>query len=376
MNVSAIKQMEQYAREHEEVISLSQGIPSVFSDIHIRTSVQDAIMNNLVDKYSDPQGMLILRQKICETLEQQAMAYAPDEIIVTTGAVEAMVTALLSVTSPTDQVIVLTPTYSAFHRAAETARVKVLSLQLKEGENWTVDIELLRKKLSSRTKAIILCNPNNPTGTIYKKSELREIAELAAEHNVFLIIDEVYSRMLFNDKKWYSPAQDARLKKQVIRIESFSKNYALSGWRIGFLHADRSVIERMLPIHDALVNCAPVISQYAALAAYERGDAVITGHMAEYKEKRRVMGDYLTQLTSRISFTYPVGTYFFFPRIRGVSNTAALSLDILQKVGLAVVPGEEFGPGGEGHIRLCFGREIAAIHVGMERLLSYFRTYA
>lgn len=371
MQLSAIKQMEQYAREYEDVISLSQGIPSLPSDALIRYEVINQLLSNRVDSYSEPAGLLSLREAISEYLEHDGMSYSADEILITTGATEAMSATLLALTKPGEEVIMPAPTYAAFTKAVHIASLSLTEIELREGEGWRLDIDEIEKKVTANTKVIILCNPNNPMGSIYDQSTLVKLANLCVRRNIYLVIDEVYRHMLFNQDTWYSPCQEEQFKQQVIRIGSFSKDFSLTGWRIGYLHSDKQVVKRILPVHDGLVNCAPVISQVAALASLKYAETIIPEHLALYTKQRDIVSSALTQLSETFSFVEPQGSYFFFPKLRQEVDSMAFCMDLLRKERLALVPGTDFGKGGEGHIRICFGRDPNDVIEGMKRLIRY-----
>ena len=366
--------MEEIARSNPDAISLSQGIPFSPSHDRIRSSVIQALLADKVDQYVSPQGLLPLRELIVAKLKEQRMSYQSDEIIITAGAIEAMSAVMLSLCEPGDEIIIPTPVYAAFFRCAEVAKVKVVEVPLAEDNGWELEIEKLQKAITPKTKAILLCNPNNPTGSVYPKIVLQKVAQMATVNKVFLLLDEVYRQMYFLENEIYSPCEELSYRKNVIRIVSFSKDFSLTGWRVGFVHGERSVVEKILPVHDALINCAPVISQYAAIAALLHENEILNSMHALYAENRQIMGEYLSDLKEYLSFYWPDGTYFFFPYIKGMTNSQQFCLDLLQKSDVAAVPGSDFGNGGEGHIRLCFGRKREDIHEGMQRIRRYLQT--
>lgn len=372
MKLNAIKQMENYARYNPQVVSLSQGIPFLRSDEHIRESAIDAIRENKVDRYSDPRGFLELRNSISEALLQEKMDYSEKEIIVTAGAIEGLSSVFLSILNPgRNEVIIPTPTYSAYFRTVKVAKGNAIPFIFDEEKGWTLDPEKLEKKITNQTAAILLCNPNNPTGSVYTRETLLRLCDIAIKHNILIVLDEVYKNMIFDDADFYSPAIDKKFKKNIIRVVSFSKDFSLTGWRVGFLHSDKSIIEKILPVHDTLVNCAPVISQYAALAAIKHQDEILVNNMAIYSRHRDIMSGYLKNLNEFLSFTKPKGSYYMFPKIKNVYDTEKFCMDLLTKANLAVVPGSDFGPGGESHIRICFGRAEEDIITGMKSLSKY-----
>jgi len=372
MQLNAIKQMELYARYHPETISLSQGIPFLPSDDNIRYDAIAAILNNKVDKYEDPQGLFTLRASISQSLKDEYMDYSEEEILVTAGAMEGISVALLSIlTSERSEVIVPTPTYSAYFRAITIARGKAVLLPLEEEKQWELDLSLLQESITSRTAAILLCNPNNPTGSIYTKKVLQEICILAEKYNITLILDEVYKNMIFDNDTFYTPCIEEKFKKQIIRVVSFSKDFSLTGWRVGYLHSSSENIQKIVPVHDALINCVPVISQYVAISALRNQDRILKSNKKTYTKHKKIMKAYLDNLHDFLDYANPMGSYFFFPRFVDEKNSRDFCFNLLEKQKIAVVPGSDFGPGGENHIRLCFGRGEEDIKKGMEGLTNF-----
>ena len=372
MELNAIKYMERAARLNPMIISLGQGIPSSHLDVALQQAAIETIRRGDADAYSDPQGLPRLRQLIADQSVSQDMRYTADEVIITAGAIEALSVVLRSViTTEQKEVIVPTPVYGAYFKLIETARGEVVQVPLDEKNGWTLDTDLLRSRVTKRTAAILLCNPNNPTGTVYDKSTLQEIALIAKAANVALIVDEVYRNMLYEDVRFYSPATDPRFKRTVIRLMSFSKDFAMTGWRVGYIQADKERINKLTAIHDTLVNCAPVISQYVACEAIVQSERILSENALLYDSRRRLMAEYLDSIADHVRYVMPRGGYFFFPESINEQDSHELARQLLAS-NLAVVPGDAFGLGGEGHVRLCFGRSETAIMLGMQRLVQHY----
>jgi len=372
MTLNAIKQMETYARYHQDIVSLSQGIPYQPSDVSLRYAAVEALLHNYVDAYSDPRGILSLRLKISEILLKENMLYTQDEIIITAGATEGLMATLLCCITPEhDEIIIPTPTYSAYFKIAQAAKAKIVYVPLDKQNNWRLDPALLEKNISKKTAAILLCNPNNPTGSLYQKKDLIEICSKAQKYNIQVIIDEAYKNMIFDTQNYFSPCIENKYKKNIVRIFSFSKDFSFTGWRVAFLHSDKKIVEKILPFHDATVNCAPVISQYAAIAALENGERIVEENKVIYTKHRDLMRSYLDNLKMYLTYQMPQGSYYFFPEFRKKIDIEAFCFGLLRNGRVAVVPGNDFGPGGENHFRLCFGRRKEDIIKGMERLTRY-----
>ncbi len=373
MSVSIIKEIEHYAKTHPDVVSLAQGIPSFVSHPIIRESVMRALSENKVDAYSSVAGILTFREAIAYDLALRSMRYDPEgEILVTGGSMEALSATLLTLAKTGDEIIIPTPSYVAYERISGMIGAKAIVTPLQEEQGWKLNIEDVKTKISPKTKVCVICNPNNPTGSVYAKEDLLQLGKLAVKHNFTIVSDEVYEGLYFGNDSFFTLAQNEEFRNHIVRIYSFSKDYALTGWRIGYLHSDRSIVRRILPVHENLINCPPVISQYAALAGLQHQKIIKTEQHAAYKKRREIVGNTLGELKEFLSFTWPEGTYYFFPKIHGLQNSEAFCMDVLKKAKVAIVPGSGFGDGGEGHARFCFGRKEEDVIEGMKRFKEYF----
>jgi hypothetical protein len=226
------------------------------------------------------------------------------------------------------------------------------------------------------TRAILLCNPNNPTGTVFSSAQLVRMLEVAAQRNLLVISDEVYKDFVYTDGGLASPAAQAAYRDRVVRIWSFSKAYAMTGWRIGFLTASRAYVSTILKVHDALVTCAPVVSQHAAIAALQWGDPFIAQFRDEFRARRDRIIERLDQLPQIFDYQRPNASYFVFPRVKDTvplaRDSRRLAHDILEKARVALVPGVAFGPTGESHLRFCYARTPEEIDAACDRLQDYF----
>ena len=364
--------MERFARLDDTIISLGQGIPALETDERIKQRVIEAIVSGQTDSYSDPQGIIELRRQLAVQLQSQNMNYGAHELCITSGAIEALSVALKSVVTPQQStVIVPTPVYSAYFKVIENVGATTIEVPLDEKRDWSLSATEVIAAIDKTTAAILLCNPNNPTGTVYSRRDLDIIAAAAKERGITIIVDEVYRNMVY-DGEFYSLATNEEFKETVIRVMSFSKDFSLTGWRIGYLQAAASRMSKLVAIHDTLVNCAPVVSQYAALGALEIYDEVVASNYHHYKKQRDRMSSKLAELDDYLEYTMPAGAYFFFPHLRSGELSNGAALDILNSVGLVTVPGVSFGKGGEHHLRLCFGRDSHSVQAGLARLGRYF----
>jgi aminotransferase len=378
MKLSPIKEMELAASRIPGVVSLAQGIPSFDTPEPIKTFVQQKIAEGACAKYSLTPGLPQLRELIAESLLREGMHYDPDsEIIVTCGSIEAIAATLLTLTQPGDEVILPTPSYASYQEVVRMAGCTPRFAALHEEENFAFDPDAFEHCLSGRSRAILYCNPNNPTGTVFSRAETLRLLDLAERHDLFLIIDEAYKDFVYSKEPYYSPGQLSAARGRVVRIFTFSKAYGMTGWRVGYLHSDARNTREILKVHDALVTCAPVVSQYAAIAALEYGADHIATFRQAFKQRRDRTLEQLDALSHIFDYQKPEGAYFVFPRVKDTvpwaRDSRRLAHDVLETAKVALVPGIAFGPSGEAHLRINFGREPTDLEVAFERLDTYFR---
>jgi aspartate/methionine/tyrosine aminotransferase len=383
IKMSTIKEIELQASRYPDAVSLAQGIPDFDTPEFIKRRVERALKRGVVAKYSLSPGLPELRELIEESLEKENMFYDwESEILVTAGSIQGIMATVMAVTNPGDEVIIPEPTYTSYQEVIKLAGCKPVFVPLNEEGGWSFDIEKYKKAITKKTKAIFYCNPNNPTGTIYSKEQLMELAELAEKNNLFLISDEVYKDFIYDEKDFFSLAELPELRKRVIRIFSFSKAFAMTGWRVAYLHSDEENVREIIKVHDSLVTCAPVISQYGAMGALEIGETKINEFRERYKQRRDLMCERIERLNGVFNFVKPDSSYYVFPEInpekvevkkkKNVVDSREFAFWLLEKSQVAVVPGIAFGPNGEGHIRLSFGRKEEDIIEVFNRLEKLF----
>jgi len=375
--LSPIKAMELAASGLPDVVSLAQGIPSFRTPERVIRFAQEKIAAGLCDKYSLTTGLTELREEIALSLETDGLSYDPEgEILVTAGSIEGITATLLAFTSPGDEVLLPSPSYASYLGAISIAGCVPRYVELDEENNFDFHVEKIEQGITKKTKLLLYCSPNNPTGTLFSQNKTRELVRICLKHNLTILIDEVYKDFYYVDEPHFSATQIPEARELVIRACSFSKAYAMTGWRVGFVHADKQRISRMVKFHDAMVTCAPVPSQYAAIGALRYGADFLEEFRLEFKKRRNYCISRLDDLSQVMDYQVPKATYFVFPRIKDIieyaDNSHRLAYDILDKVKVATVPGVAFGPSGESHLRINFGREMSDLEVGFDRLEDYF----
>lgn len=372
---SAIHEMTRLSKQYDDVAFLSWAKPTSGTPEHINTAAISAIKKGLTGGYSQSDGLPELREEIVKKLVRDNKINADiSELLVTVGAIEGLAAAIMASIDPGDEVILPTPTYSTHIRQVELASGKPVLVPLLEDSNFDLDIEAIRKAVTSKTKAIMYCSPSNPTGTVFSEMQLREIAKIALENNLTVITDEAYEYFTFDDHQHFSLASIPEMKKNVISVFTFTKSYAMTGWRIGYLHADKELIPQIKKAHIPFAICAPVVSQYAAIAALRGSQDCISEFREHYLQTRNLMCERLDNLSSVFEYTKPGGSYLMFPKILGEQgkNSFEFSKKILKDIQVSTTPGIAFGPTGESHIRLSFCVSENMINKAFDRMDKYF----
>jgi aminotransferase len=371
---SAIHEMTRLSKEVDDVAFLSWAKPTSGTPGHIIEGAIAAMRDGRVGGYSENAGLLPLREAIVEKLARDNGVEAHvDQLLVTVGAIEGLSAAVMSLVDPGDEVIVPSPTYSTHVRQVVIASGTPVFVPSVEEEGFRLDLDGIRRAITPKTKAILFCTPNNPTGTVLAESQLRALAELALEHGLMLVTDEAYEYFTYDGREHFSVASIPEMRRNVISCYTFTKTYAMTGWRVGYLHAHEEVIPEINKAHIPLAICAPVVSQYAALAALEGPQDCVAEFRRHYRSARDLMCERLDRLDSVFAYQEPHGSYLMFPRIlpeEGRDSTAFCKR-LLAEGGVSTTPGVAFGPTGQGHLRMSFCVPEAEIDKAFDRMESY-----
>jgi aminotransferase len=372
---SAIHEMTRLSKEVEDVAFLSWAKPTSGTPDHICEAAISAIKNGLVGGYSETSGLPALRAEIAAKLRRDNRIDANvAQVLVTVGAIEGLAAAVMAVADPGDEVILPTPTYSTHIRQVVIASARPVLVPTIEEEGFVLDIEGIRKAITSRTKAIMYCSPSNPTGTVFSEQQLRALADLALENDLTIITDEAYEYFTYDGHEHFSIASMPEMRKHAVSCFTFTKTYAMTGWRIGYLHADEELIPQITKAHIPFAICAPVVSQYAALAALQGPQDCVANFREHYRAARDLMCARLDGMGSVFAYQRPRGSYLMFPRIlpEEGKDSASFCKRLLQEAKVSTTPGVAFGPTGERHLRLSFCVPEEEINKAFDRMETFF----
>ncbi len=372
---SAIHEMTRLSLEVEDVAFLSWAKPTTDTPDHIRQAAVKAIEGGLVAGYSPTSGLPALREAIARKLRRDNDIIAEaSEIIVTIGAIEGLAAAVMAVIDPGDEVILPSPTYSTHIRQVQMASGHPVLVPSIEERGFALDMDAIEKAITPRSKAILYCSPNNPTGNVLDRNQLEQLAALAIKHDLVVITDEAYEYFVFDDREHISIASIQGMEDRTITCFTFTKTYAMTGWRIGYLHARPEWIRQITKAHIPLAICAPTVSQYAALAALEGPQDCVREFRSHYLAARDLMCERLDRMPSVFEYQKPEGSYLMFPRIllEEGGDSLAFCKRLLQEARVSATPGVAFGPSGEGHMRLSFCVPENTINLAFDRMEAYF----
>ena len=373
---SAIHEMTRLSKQVEDVAFLSWAKPTSDTPEHIKKAAVAAIEKGLVGGYSESSGLLALRREVAAKLKRDNKIDAdPAQIIVTVGAIEGLAAALMAVIDPGDEVILPTPTYSTHIRQVVIVSGKPVLVPTIEEQGFILDIDRIRQAITPKTKAVMYCSPSNPTGTVFSEKQLCQLADICIEHNLMAITDEAYEYFTYDDNHHFSIASLPEMRKRAVSCYTFTKTYAMTGWRIGYLHADEELIPQISKAHIPFAICAPVVSQYAALAALQGPQDCVVRFREHYLSTRNLMCERLDRLSSVFDYHKPGGSYLMFPRIlldQGKDSTTFCK-SLLREAKVSTTPGIAFGPTGQSHLRLSFCVSEQEINKAFDRMEAYFK---
>lgn len=359
--------------DSDEVVSLGVGEPDFDTPWHIR---EEGIYSLTKGKtfYTGNAGLKELRREIAGFLDRHyGINYDPlHEIIVTIGGSEAIDLCFRAMLDKGDEVIIPEPCFVSYKPCAILAGAVPVTIDLKEENEFKLTKEELLSKITDKTKLLFISYPNNPTGATMSKKELEEIAEVVIEHDLFVLSDEIYSELSYSDEKHVSIASLPGMRERTIVVNGFSKAFAMTGWRLGYVAAPSVIAKQMLKIHQFAIMCAPTNSQYAAIEALKNGEEDIAYMRNEYNVRRKYLLNRFDELG--IPCFEAKGAFYLFPCIKkfGMSSEE-FARRLLDEQKLAVVPGSAFGASGEGFIRISYAYSMKDLQKAMDRIEAFIK---
>lgn len=368
---SGIRKFFDIAATMKDVISLGIGEP----DFTTPKPILDAGIQSLQrgeTHYTSNSGRMELRQGIADNLQKlYGVKYNPvDEIIATVGVSEALYLAFTAILEPGDEVIIPTPCFVSYQAEVILAGGVPIEVPSRIENNFQLDPDDIRKTITPRTKCIFIGYPSNPTGAVAERSVLVEIARMAEEHDLLVVSDEIYDRLVYGFDHVCFPSLDKGLKRRTILLGGFSKDYAMTGWRIGYAAGPSDIIKGLVRIHQYTIMSAPTTAQDAAIEALKSGEPYIKEMVTEYDRRRKLLVSGLNKLG--LKTFEPRGAFYTFPNISASGmDDETFCQKLLEEEHVAVIPGSSFGPGGENFARACYATSYEKIEEALRRMEKF-----
>lgn len=365
-----ITRMANLAEGLTDVIRLGRGDPDLATPEHIVRAGQEALGRGETH-YGHPLGLPALRTAIADNIKANGGAdYAPDEIVVTPGGQHAMFVIALSLLNPGDEIIVPCPGYNPYTQAAELADATIVPVRMTMATNFTLTAEMVERHITPKSKILVLINPNNPTGTVTPPDEVEKIAALAVKHDLIVVSDEIYAKIIYEGNEHLSIGTLPGMKERTITLNGFSKTYAMTGWRVGYLAAPADFVTKVTEMRHSLSINTCTVSQYAALAALEGPREPIDAMIAAYAERRA----FLLPALDEMGLTYgnPGGAFYVYINVSGTGlSTPDFCEKLLRETGVMLFPGTMFGDHDPNYIRLSFLQPLPVLKEAVERMRTF-----
>ena len=355
-----------------DVVGLTVGQPDFVTPWHIREAGIESLEKGKT-YYTSNAGLVPLREEIAAYLNRRfGLSYDPlKEVVVTVGGSEAIDLTMRALIEPGDEVIIPQPSFVCYGPICEMAHGKPVYIPTKEENQFKLTADELRSAITPKTKLLVLPFPGNPTGAIMTREDLEPIAEVLRGTNIMVLSDEIYGELTYG-RDHVSPASIPGMRERTILASGFSKTYAMTGWRMGYLTAPAPLAKQMLKIHQYAIMCAPTTSQFAAVEALKNGDEDIERMRSEYNRRRRYLVNGLHSLG--IDCFMPEGSFYVFPNISKFGMTSEEFCETLMyDYKLALVPGSAFGECGEGYVRISYAYSVEHISQALDRLEKFIR---
>ena len=372
---SGIRKFFDIVSEMKDAISLGVGEPDFDTPWHIR---EEGIYSLERGKtfYTSNAGLKELKQEIAHYQKRKygVMYDYTDEIVVTVGGMMGMYMAILALVNPGDEILIADPSYTNYVGEIVMNRAVAVPVPVYEKDNFNFTYENLKSRVTDKTKAIILNSPCNPTGGVATRETMETVAKVALEYDLYVIYDAVYKHLIYNDTDYINIAVLDGMRERTIYVDSFSKTYAMTGWRLGYMAGPRNILSRLPKLQENMPSCLPEFVQYAGIEALKNGDEDIAMMNRQYAERRKLVLERINGIKG-LSCTPPNGAFYAFVNIKETGMTSVEFCEkLLEKEGVVTAPGSAFGEQGEGYVRLSYATSMEQINRGMDRIQRFMES--
>ena len=366
-DVSIRTKMLETAAGMQDVIALGRGDPDFHTPPHIVEAAKRALDQNQ-HHYTHPAGLPVLREAIAGSLASDfGLRYNADEIIVTAGVQESIMLCMLGLVNPGDEVLITSPRFTTYDMAVHMCGGVPVPVPTYEEDDFALMPAAIAARITPRTKVLVLVTPNNPTGAVTPPHVIREIGDLVIRHNLVLIADEIYAKLIYPGSEHLSAATLPGLRERTITLNGFSKSYAMTGWRVGYMAAPEEFARQLVEPHHTLSINANTPAQYGALAAITGPQDAVEAMREEYAERRAYMMEALSQMG--LTYGHPGGAFYIYTNVSSTGLAAPeFCMELLRKTGVMIFPGELFGDDSGKYVRISYLQPLPRIREAVDRM--------
>jgi aspartate aminotransferase len=364
---TVLAKAQELERKGVDVLHFEIGEPDFDTPPHIRKAATDALESGKTH-YVDASGISELREAVCEEIEK-TRGFRPEkeQVLVLPGANPTIFYTLSCLIGRGQNLVLQDPGFMTYYAAVRFMGIAPQRVKLLEENEFRLDPDDMEKAINDKTRLLVINSPSNPTGAVLKKDEIERVADIAEEHDLYLLSDEIYSKMTY-DMAHYSPAVRDQCNERTIILDGFSKAYAMTGWRLGYCVGPKEVIEKIGLLNQTVVSCTTTFAQWGGVAALRGQQKCVEDMMAEFRKRREAIISGLNSIP-KITCVKPQGAFYAFPNITKTGMTSQEFADFaLNEMGIALLPGTGFGPGGEGYVRLSYATSVEKINKAIERM--------
>jgi len=372
---SGVRRMFELAQKYDDSINLTLGEPGFTAPEHIIEASIKALKEKKT-KYTPNAGIKPLRDAIAYKLyKENGIKCDPDKnLIVTAGATQALMLAMVTLVNPGDEVIIQGPNWPDYRGQIDMVNGKTVYAKVDEKNDFKMTSDIIEPLITEKTKLIIINSPSNPTGGVLDYEDLLAIAELVKKYKIFVISDEPYEKLVYDGFEQKSLASIPGLEEYVLTINSFSKTFAMTGFRVGYICANEKIITNLVKLHENMIASVPEPMQMAAVEAVYNGEEDVKRMVEYYDRNRHLIVNGLNEING-FSCLCPKGAFYVFPNITGFGMSSRETAEyILEKTHVVTSPGDAFGPDGEGYIRICYASKYEDIKEALDRMKKAFGT--
>ena len=378
INFSPVRKVLNRGRELEaagqQVIHLEIGEPDFDTPQPIVDATVHALEIEKLTHYGSNNGLKHLRENIANNMvKAKGVAVNPDQVLITLGAAEAIFLSIVALINPGDEVIIFSPAFMNYVNCVQIAGGVPVIIPLREDNEFQIDPSELEKAISAKTRMVIINNPHNPTGAVYEKSILEKLAQISVEQNLLVVSDEIYDSIIYPGTFHYAMASFPGLRERTITINGFSKTYAMTGWRLGYLVAEEQLMPSFLKLHQYVATCAPTFIQAGAANGMLASEQIIKDMVSIFKKRRDILIESLNSING-LSCVNPQGAFYALVNVKALGiKEVVFAEKLLEEKGVAVVPATGFGQSGEGYIRISYATSEVNIQAGLAKIREFVK---